>query len=193
MSNRNGSMIKNPIRPSESIRVISKDLRSVFLTPSGWTQSFKRHLSHTADPETFAISDSLACSAAVVLFDSFVAPIKSIYDGDNIDLRDELIVLAPMALLFGFLSAVFTGFLTKRQKLEKKQRIKYVLLSVFLGLYAPLFILFMHGLPELDACPKCGKERLISEDLCEHCGAEWPKPSPTGAEIFEEIQEEARK
>jgi uncharacterized OB-fold protein len=34
-------------------------------------------------------------------------------------------------------------------------------------------------------CPKCGRRRVVTRALCEHCGAEFDPPQAEGIEIFE--------
>ena len=40
-------------------------------------------------------------------------------------------------------------------------------------------------------CPQCNRNRPVEDDLCPHCGAEWPKPVGHGTEIFDQPEEAA--
>jgi len=139
----------------------------------------------------YLVSDSLVLSGAVALFDSFVSPLEPTAPLSHLRLRDELIALAPIALLAGLLSAALSLLLSHRERLEKKKAIEYASLSVFIGLYAPLIQLGVHGQPLLETCPSCGKQRIITRDKCEHCSGPWPQPTRTGTEIFEPTTLEA--
>ena len=43
----------------------------------------------------------------------------------------------------------------------------------------------LHEWPARIACPKCGKLRIVTRELCEHCGAAHALPRPDGTEITE--------
>jgi hypothetical protein len=176
---------------SDTSSAIANDLRSAFLKPDGWSKALELHKNGVRTPEMYLVSDSLVLSGAVALFDSFVSPLEPTAPLSHLRLRDELIALAPIALLAGLLSAALSLLLSHRERLEKKKAIEYASLSVFIGLYAPLIQLGVHGQPLLETCPSCGKQRIITRDKCEHCSGPWPQPTRTGTEIFEPTTLEA--
>jgi hypothetical protein len=179
-----------PERVSDASRAIADDLQSAFLKREGWSEAIELHKRGVRTPEMCLVSDSLALSGAVALFDSFVSPLEPTAPLSHLRLRDELIALAPIALLAGLLSAALSLILSRRQRIEKKKAIEYASLSVFIGLYAPLIQYCVYHLPLVDMCPICGKQRIITRDKCEHCSGPWPQPTRTGTEIFEPLQDE---
>jgi len=62
---------------------------------------------------------------------------------------------------------------------------KWVIGSLFLGVYTPLIVLSLYRWPQKLTCASCGKKRSVERDTCEHCGVHWAESVPTGAEIFE--------
>ena len=41
--------------------------------------------------------------------------------------------------------------------------------------------------PAREPCAVCGKKRVVTRELCEHCGAPFGAPALDGTEIFEPV------
>jgi hypothetical protein len=54
----------------------------------------------------------------------------------------------------------------------------------FVGLLTMLVLITR---PAREPCPACGRKRVVTRELCEHCGAPFPPPAPDGTEIFEPV------
>jgi hypothetical protein len=58
-------------------------------------------------------------------------------------------------------------------------------MAVFaMGLPALLTFLAMHPFPRRAKCPACGRPRLLNEDRCARCRAEWPMPARRATDVF---------
>ena len=50
---------------------------------------------------------------------------------------------------------------------------------------AVLALLTLYDWPARETCAGCGRKRVVDREECEHCGAAFPPPEKTGAEIFD--------
>jgi len=103
---------------------------------------------------------------------------------------------SPEAVLKDALFPTLAGMLltvlyVRRLGWERKALFQWSLASVVLGLYTPLIIAILFELPARQLCPACKKQRVVTNEECEHCGAPWPQPPLTGMEIFGPTGEEA--
>ncbi len=58
--------------------------------------------------------------------------------------------------------------------------------AFWLGLPGVLLLLCLRQWPAREPCPNCRRPRVVTRELCEHCGAPFAPPVRDGTEIFEE-------
>jgi len=95
--------------------------------------------------------------------------------------------LAAILWLIGavFWTLVMYG-LARRYGFTRRQTIGWAIAGVLLGPAGLVTMLVLRDWPARVACSSCGRKRLVDRERCEHCGATFTKPEPTGTEIFDE-------
>jgi hypothetical protein len=92
----------------------------------------------------------------------------------------------------GLLGVVIAGFLFARGRAYAFSSGRLVLWTVLGFLLGPLALASMFALidwPAKETCAACGKKRIATRKLCEHCHAAFPAPDLDGTEIFDELTE----
>ena len=84
-----------------------------------------------------------------------------------------LLVCLPLAL-----------WVARRYRLPLAAQAGWVVFLALFGLPALLAFLSVHEWPARIPCPACKRSRLVNRPQCEHCGAAFAAPEPTGTEIF---------
>jgi hypothetical protein len=92
-------------------------------------------------------------------------------------------VIAPLGL--AAICAVLCLLLARRYVFGKGACIGWTIGGLLLGFMGVLVLLALRDWPAREACPVCGKMRVVDRDKCEHCGAPFPASVPDGTEIFE--------
>lgn len=82
-------------------------------------------------------------------------------------------------------SAVACYELVRRYAFSRSIRVVWLLCGLLAGPYGLLLMLSLMEWPARVGCPACGRPRVITRDLCEHCGAAHAAPAPDGTEINE--------
>jgi hypothetical protein len=85
------------------------------------------------------------------------------------------------AIVFGLLA----HRLARNHAFSKRVRLGWTAAAVALGPSAFLTMLSLYEWPQREPCPACGKRRVVSRDLCEHCEAAFAPPPRDGTEIFD--------
>lgn len=80
-------------------------------------------------------------------------------------------------------------FLTRRNAMSTPQIVGWTFFGALGGVWALLMLLMLHEWPARLACPACGRKRIVTRQICEHCGAPQPPPVADGTEIFGVSQE----
>ena len=92
---------------------------------------------------------------------------------------------AASVLLASLASGLACFLLPRRHAFSRARRIGWALCGLLLGPAGLLMMIVLLEWPAQIACPKCRKPRVVTRDLCEHCGAAHAAPVPDGTEIFE--------
>jgi hypothetical protein len=101
---------------------------------------------------------------------------------------------AHAGMVFGFaasmmLSAVICALICflppRRYAFSPAQCIGWSLCGFVCGPVGLLLMLAVQEWPARIACPRCRKPRVVTRDLCEHCGAGHAAPALDGTEIFD--------
>jgi hypothetical protein len=101
---------------------------------------------------------------------------------------------AHAGLVFGFLalmllsavvSALVCYLLARRYAFSRAQCIGWSVCGFAFGPIGLLLMLALQEWPARIACPACHNPRVVTRDVCEHCGAPHTPPAPDGTEIFE--------
>lgn len=92
-----------------------------------------------------------------------------------------------MAAVMGIVSAAFTFWLSRRYALGRSASLLWTIFNLFAGIPGILTLLSVRQLPAHVVCPHCGKRRVVTRDLCEHCAAPFSMPTLEGIEIFEMV------
>jgi hypothetical protein len=97
-------------------------------------------------------------------------------------------------LLFGFgalmvlaagLSALACYVLARRYAFSQAGRLTWSLVGLTFGWIGLVVMLAVQDWPARVACPQCHKLRVVTRDICEHCGAAHAVPPADGTEIIE--------
>jgi hypothetical protein len=73
----------------------------------------------------------------------------------------------------------------RKYPFSRGEKITWRLLMLLVGPGALLALYALYDWPAKEACPACGKMRVVNRESCEFCGAAFSRPAPTGKEIFE--------
>jgi hypothetical protein len=85
-------------------------------------------------------------------------------------------------------SAVFAALAYRRGKKYAFAPRRLALWTVLTLLLGPLMFFVMVAAiewPALERCPSCGRYRIVTNELCEHCHQPFAQPEMDGTEIFE--------
>jgi hypothetical protein len=91
-------------------------------------------------------------------------------------------------LLSALLSALICLLLARRFAFSKSECIIWSLCGLIFGVAGLLLMLTLQEWPARIACPKCRKSRVVTRDICEHCGAAHAMPPADGTEIIEPVE-----
>ena len=103
--------------------------------------------------------------------------------------------LALFSSLGGLLSALGAWRIGRRCGDGRRGQWAWGLGVFWLGIYGVLMLLALREWPARVPCPHCGRKRVVTREVCEHCGAAFPRPARDGTEIFdgESVDAEARE
>jgi hypothetical protein len=90
-----------------------------------------------------------------------------------------LILLAAVA------SALGCFFLGRRYALSRACCLGWAGAGILFGWVGLALMAVLHDWPALIVCPKCRKLRVVTRDLCEHCGARHAAPASDDTEVFD--------
>jgi hypothetical protein len=85
--------------------------------------------------------------------------------------------LAPLFTLAGWVWV-------RRYRFTSSAVIGWTVFVFLFGIVGLLVLLVVPDWPARENCPGCRKLRVVDRETCEHCGAAFPAPAPTGTEIF---------
>jgi len=86
--------------------------------------------------------------------------------------------------IVALLCPIWTLLLLRRRSLSGAANVYWLVLTFVGGIGAPLLLICTRSRAIRRACPACGKPRLITRELCEHCGQPFLPPAMQGIEIF---------
>ena len=101
--------------------------------------------------------------------------------------ESAFLLFAGVVLLVGavFWASVVFG-IARRYAFSRRQTWWWAVGGFILGPAGLLTLLVLREWPARLPCATCGRKRLVDRQQCEHCGAAFPPPAPTGTEIFDE-------
>jgi len=85
----------------------------------------------------------------------------------------------------GLASAIVAVLLLRRCAPKPGMKIVWAIIGAAMGISGVLLLLCIRQRVASIKCPSCGKSRLVTEEHCEHCQAEFAPPVMLGIEIFE--------
>ncbi|HEY4216798.1 MAG TPA: ABC transporter permease [Gemmatimonadaceae bacterium] len=100
-------------------------------------------------------------------------------------LRAPLIVGWTLTILAALMSAALAFGIARTYAFESDRVWLWTTLGLALGGLGVLLMLALIEWPPREACPSCGRKRVVSREQCEHCGAAFGAPAIDGTEIFE--------
>lgn len=100
------------------------------------------------------------------------------------ELRNLTLIICA---LVGLASAAFTFLLCRRYAFARSATIVWTIFNLLTGIPGILTLLSLRQLPARVRCPHCGKPRVVSREICEHCGAAFSPPGAEGIEILEMV------
>jgi len=99
--------------------------------------------------------------------------------------------LLLLSALMGLVSAVLAWLISRRLGDGRRGQIAWALGVFWLGGYGVLLLLALRAWPARVPCLNCGRQRVVENETCEHCGAAWARPKRDGTEIFDAEGREA--
>ena len=100
-------------------------------------------------------------------------------------------VLLLLSALTGLLAAILAWLISRRLGDGRRGRLAWAFGVFWLGGYGVLLLLALRPWPARLPCPNCGRERVVDNEACEHCGRAWARPKRDGTEIFDTAEREA--
>ena len=100
-------------------------------------------------------------------------------------------VLLLLSALMGLASALTAWLISRRLGDGRRGQTAWALGVFWLGGYGVLLLLALRAWPARVPCPNCGRQRVVDNETCEHCGALFARPKRDGTEIFDEAGREA--
>jgi ABC-type transport system involved in multi-copper enzyme maturation permease subunit len=88
-------------------------------------------------------------------------------------------------LIVALASASVALLVARRCVMSKSETWKWVLGVFALGIPGLLAMLALREWPARITCPSCRKQRIVTHELCEHCGVALPETPLDGTEIFD--------
>lgn len=99
----------------------------------------------------------------------------------------EFWILACLcSVIAGLLSSILAWQIARRCVFSRDGQWAWTIGAFWLGLPGVLLLLSLRDWPAREACPNCGRLRVVDRDRCEHCGAGFPPPARDGTEIFDD-------
>ena len=89
-----------------------------------------------------------------------------------------------ISIVLGVLSMVFVTIRTRRYHFTTAAQIGWAAAALLFGIPAVLGLSAIYHWPARLHCPQCGKLRVVTNDRCEYCTAEFAAPLKVGVEIF---------
>ena len=84
-------------------------------------------------------------------------------------------------------AAAASWWLATRYGFSRRRRIVWAAACLFLGLAGVLLLLCLNERIARRKCHACGRQRMVTHELCEHCGAAWGAIERDGTEIMQEM------
>jgi hypothetical protein len=94
----------------------------------------------------------------------------------------------PVICMFVFIAIASGGFawwLTRRHAFSRAAVIVWTCFGIATGFCGALALIAMRSWPARVGCPSCGQRRVVTREICEHCGAPITPPPSLGIEVFE--------
>lgn len=89
------------------------------------------------------------------------------------------------SVLGGFIAVLPAWLISRRLGDGRRGQIAWALGGFLLGGYGVLLLLALRAWPARVPCPNCGRQRVVDNEACEHCGALFARPKRDGTEIFD--------
>lgn len=100
-------------------------------------------------------------------------------------LKNPGVQLYVLGLAFNAgLGVIGCFWLSRRLAIGGSDRALWIAGGLVFGVVGAFLLASVREWPARVACPQCRQLRLVTRDLCEHCGAQHPAPTPDGTEIF---------
>jgi ABC-type transport system involved in multi-copper enzyme maturation permease subunit len=90
-------------------------------------------------------------------------------------------------IITSIIGLVCAGLGYWRMSVYKFSRMRRRLWAIGIFLFGPAVLLTMLAFEEWplrEKCPVCGKQRQVTRESCEHCGAKWPQAQKDGTELI---------
>jgi hypothetical protein len=89
-------------------------------------------------------------------------------------------------MLFSSVLCALACFLpARRHSFSRAACVGWASIGFLFGWVGVALMFALHEWPARIECPKCQKLRIVTRDICEHCGAVHAVPQPDGTEILE--------
>jgi hypothetical protein len=90
-------------------------------------------------------------------------------------------------ILLGIASAGFIFAQGRKYAFGSGRLLIWTVLGFAVGPLSVALMLSLIEWPPKEICPSCRRQRVVTREKCEHCGAPFPAPAPDGTEIFETV------
>jgi hypothetical protein len=85
----------------------------------------------------------------------------------------------------GIVCAIAVVGLLRRRDQTRWTKIVWIVIAMLMGVSGVLLLLSLRDRVAAVRCPSCGKDRLVTREVCEHCNAPFAEPARLGIEILE--------
>lgn len=100
-----------------------------------------------------------------------------------------ILLLSKISFGMAVVCALLGWWLGRRYHFSTATQIKWAIYHLLAGLPGFIAFLSVQEWPAREACPHCGKLRVVGRSECEHCGEAFAPARKDGTEIFEELTE----
>ncbi len=99
--------------------------------------------------------------------------------------RAPLILSWGLTLVASLVSCLIVIGIGRRYAFDSRRLRHWAAIGIAVGPLGVLVMLALIEWPARERCPACGRERVVTREQCEHCGAPFGAPALDGTEIFE--------
>jgi hypothetical protein len=110
--------------------------------------------------------------------------VVTVIRGEQSQQHDEPSPWLVLTVFWGLASALVNGLIARRWALGRWRTALWAAFGLLLGVWGVLWMLCMVERPAWEMCGGCGRRRVVTRELCEHCGQPFAPLPRSGTEVF---------